>query len=373
MLISKTLWMTVALAAVVFALVAAPYWPGSPTPAVADAPSEELTAAEIGARPYMVTPAAEKAIENGVEFLVKTQAKNGSWRTNGSQGGYPVAMTSMAGLALMAAGNTPMDGPYADNVRKAINFILSSADKESGLIASLAEEQRPMYGHGFAMLFLAQAYGMERDEEKQAAIRQVLEKGIELSGRAQHRSGGWYYTASSSNEEGSVTITQVQGLRAARNAGINVPKKVIDLSINYLEKCANNDGGIRYRVSSPGQSLPAITAQAVAALYNAGEYEHPVAKKALNYIKNLMRNQNNVTATFGGHSSYATFYAAQAMYLSGDENWDWYYPKLRDHLVRTQNKQDGSWQGDSVGTTYGTACYVICLSLPYNYLPIFQR
>jgi hypothetical protein len=372
MLTIKSLWTSGACVLLCLALLGVASWPVAKVHA--DAPLErELTAAEIGSRPPLVTAGAEKAIEKGVEYLAKTQSKNGSWRTNGSEGGYPVAMTSMAGLALMAAGNSPTDGPYADNVRKAVNFLLASADKETGLIASLDEAGRPMYGHGFAMLFLAQAYGMERDPEKQEAIRQVLEKAIVLSGRAQSDWGGWYYGPNRGSDEGSVTITQVQGLRAARNAGINVPKKIIDESIKYLEKSANPDGGMRYTARSGGRSLPAITAQAVAALYNAGEYEHPVAKKALNYVKNLMRNQNNVTTAFGGHSAYATFYAGQAMYLSGDDNWDWYYPKLRDHLVRTQNKQDGSWNGDHVGTTYGTACHVVVLALPYNYLPIFQR
>ena len=38
------------------------------------------------------------------------------------------------------------------------------------------EEMRPMYGHGFGMLFLAQAHGMERDSSKQNRIRAVLER-----------------------------------------------------------------------------------------------------------------------------------------------------------------------------------------------------
>jgi hypothetical protein len=34
---------------------------------------------------------------------------------------------------------------------------------------------------------------------------------------------------------------------------------------------------------------------------------------------------------------------------------------------------DGSWNGDGVGTTYGTAMGCVILQLPYGYLPIYQR
>ena len=39
-----------------------------------------------------------------------------------------------------------------------------------------------MHGHGFAMLFLGEAYGMERDKTRQNNIRLVLERAIRLTG-----------------------------------------------------------------------------------------------------------------------------------------------------------------------------------------------
>ena len=36
-------------------------------------------------------------------------------------------------------------------------------------------------------------------------------------------------------------------------------------------------------------------------------------------------------------------------------------------------ESDGGWQGDQVGTTYGTAIALVVLQLPYDYVPIFQR
>ena len=126
---------------------------------------------------------------------------DGAWRSGSNYGSYPCAMTSLAGLALMAGGNTPVEGEYAVNVRRAVDSVPSCANP-TGLIARMGEEQRPMYAHGFAMLFLSEAYGMEQDAARQARIRTVLEKAIKLTGQSQSADGGWLYTPDSGGEEG---------------------------------------------------------------------------------------------------------------------------------------------------------------------------
>src|SRR5207244_1378155 len=129
--------------------------------------------------------------------------------------------------------------------------------------------------HGFSMLFLAEVYGMEEDEERQNQIKWALQKGVDLTARAQSRLGGWLYTPDMGGDEGSVTVTQVQALRACKNAGISVPKEVIDNAMRYLEKSVQPDGGIAYRVGMAGSRSP-ITAAAVACWFNAGQYNSPL-------------------------------------------------------------------------------------------------
>ena len=285
-------------------------------------------------------------------------------------GSYPCTMTALAGLALLANGSTPHEGPYSANVRRAVEYVLSCS-QPSGVLSNLAEESRCMHGHGFAMLFLAEAYGMERNPAQQARIRRVLAKAVELTGRSQSAAGGWLYTPDSGGDEGSVTVTQIQGLRACRNAGIKVPKTIIQRATKYIENSANPDGSIRYRADMRGeQGRPPITAAAVATLYNAGEYENPVAVKSLDYL--LQRVRGKEQQLFSGHLFYGQLYMAQAMYLSSEANWKGYFPATRDWLIQIQGS-DGSWNGDSVGTTYGTAVALLILQLPYANLPILQR
>ena len=322
-------------------------------------------------RPELITEDAEKAIRRGLAYLASTQSRDGAWRNANGYGSYPCAMTSLAGLALLAAGNTTVEGEYAPKVRLAVKYILSCANR-NGVISRMDEEQNCMHSHGFAMLFLAQAYGMERDESQREKIRKVLVAAVALTGQSQSRDGGWFYTPESGDDEGSVTVTQIQGLRAIRNAGIKVPKAIIERAAMYIRKSANADGGIRYKVSGGGSdSRPAITAAAVATLYNAGEYEDKVAIGALAYCKKMLKDSGGAMINTG-HEYYTTLYLSQAMYLSGAENWDGYFPRVRDDLIRKQ-QSNGAWQGDGVGETYGTAIALLTLQLPYKYLPILQR
>ncbi len=321
-------------------------------------------------RPPMVTEETERAIDKALKFLASRQGSDGVFRDQGSMGTYPVTMTSLAGLAILASGNTPTEGPYAPRLRKAVNYVTQSSQRNGLICRSGPESSRSMYGHGFGMLFLAEVMGMEEDDDRLAQIRWVLQKGVVLTEKSQSHLGGWLYTPDMQGDEGSVTVTQVQALRAARNAGIAVPKKVIGNAMKYLEKSALPDGGIAYRVGM-SDSRPPITAAAVACWFNAGEYDNPLARRALRFCKENIGHGQNRRGVWG-HFFYAHLYMAQITYLAGDQDWNDYYPKMRDYLLSTQN-DDGSWDGDSVGRVYGTAIALIILQLPYGHLPIMQR
>ena len=362
-LASKQLWRSI-----VPVLTAVLMCAGSPGRAVGATEAPKAVGLPL---PDGITPETQAAIDRGLEFLARTQSREGAWRHQSGMGGsHPVAMTGLAGFALLASGSTATQGKYAPNITRATNFILASA-RPDGLISRIEEESRSMYGHGFSMMFLGQLYGMVDDPQKQERIHDVLRRAIGLTGRSQSKMGGWLYTPNSGGDEGSVTITQLQGLRSARNAGVAVPKEVIEQALGYLDKSANSDGGIRYNATGQGHSRPPITAAAVACWYNAGQYDHPLATKALEFIKQQIGRDGDSAGGFG-HKYYAHFYMAQVMWLTSEEEWDWYFPTMRDWLLN-QQQPDGSWNGDGVGAVYGTAIALTILQMPYGYLPLLQR
>src|SRR6266567_1246595 len=186
----------------------------------------------------------EQAIEKGLRWVAKNQSSLGHW----TAGGYPTAMTALAGTALVGSGSTTIQGPYAKNIRKSVDYLLGKS-RGNGLIGDPQSDNRYTYGHGFSMLFLSQVLGEEEDEERRSELVEKLEKACDFSGKAQTPSGGWgYVSAKDGNnfDEGSTTITQVQGLRGCRNAGIIVPTEVIDHAKEYIFDCKNPDGGISY-------------------------------------------------------------------------------------------------------------------------------
>lgn len=228
-----------------------------------------------------------------------------------------------------------------------------------------------MHGHGFATMFLAEVYGNEEDLRRQLRIHDVLTRSVRLTERSQSRSGGWLYTPDQDADEGSVTVTQIQALRACKNAGIFVNPTTIRRAVKYIEQSANPDGGIRYSLMSGPSSRPAITAAAVATLYNAGEYDSPLALKCLAYCDRTIAVDAGGGGAWG-HYYYTHLYLAQARYQQGGDDWLTYYRAISRRLLSLQ-KGDGSWLGDGVGTCYGTAIALVILQLPYQYLSIYQR
>ena len=69
---------------------------------------------------------------------------------------------------------------------------------------------------------------------------------------------------------------------------------------------------------------------------------------------------------------HAFYYAVHAIYLAPDPKyWQQWYPPIRDELIGLQ-KPDGHWDGEA-GPVYGTTMALLALSVPYRYLPVYQR
>ncbi len=321
--------------------------------------------------PRHVTPDTLKAVRAGLDYLARTQENDGAWRESEGGRAYPVAVSSIAGMAFLAHGNTPTRGKYAPQVEATIDFLLKCTGT-TGLITGPGQESgQPMHGHGFALLFLASAYGMETKDSVRARMKEAIDRAVTLTARAQSGAGGWTYVPGG-GDEGSVTVTQVQALRAAHNAGFAVPRGTIEEAVRYIERCSTAEGGIQYSLGSGGGPRLAISAAAVATLYNAGEYDAPVAERCLGYVWEQFRARKGWSKG-GGHDFYTHLYASQAFYMAGDKYWDVYFPEIRDELVRMQDKGEGAWMGDGISRTYGTGIALIILQLPYKFMPVYQR
>ena len=319
-------------------------------------------------------PRVKKMVSEGLDWLAYQQHKLGHWT---AQGRYPTAMTALSGLALLSEGSTTTQGKYSDNIRRAVDYLMRQS-RPNGLIGDPVRDDRYTYGHGFSMLFLSEVLGEEEDDDRRAELVDVLTRAVRFTGEAQTPAGGWGYVSSKDGngfDEGSTTITQVQGLRGCRNAGIPVPKEIIDKAVKYIKDCTTPDGGVQYS-SKGGGGRPAITAAAIACLFSAGEYDSDYVPRMMKYCK---QNMGTDMQSSYGHWHYAHFYYAQVQYREGGKEWEDYRNDIEAKLLREAtevkigDKTGVEWSQGYIGPVYTTALNLIILQLENATLPIYQR
>ena len=348
------------ISGVVFAQDGVPAEESPPPPPAEEA--ENTLGAQNAPAADEITANMDTAVRRGLENLASQQNTDGSFGRG--RYGRHVGITALCALAFMADGHLPDRGKYGLEVRRALEFVLDNAT-ETGMLAA-ETSHGPMYGHGFATLFLGEIYGMNPSDER---VRDALGRAIQLIINSQNDEGGWRYNPVPYDADISVTICEIMALRSARNAGIKIPRTTIDKAVEYVRKCQNSDGGFRYMAQSGGSAWPR-TAAGVASLFYAGIYEDEAIEKGLDFLQR--------TAMPGGggpghaHFFYGHYYAVQAMYLAGGEWWERWWPAIRDELIRRQSS-DGSWHDHQIGQSYATAMAMIVLQMPKRYLPIFQK
>ena len=346
-----------------------------------------------------------EAVTRGLDWLKKEQARDGHWSASG--GAYKSAMTGLAGMAFLMEGSTLREGKYTDQVKKAVEWCTAPARLQpNGLIADRrggGDFDNYMHGHGYATMFLACAYGEGEDADEQQKLEKAVTKAVEFTCKAQtlkkHKKpegkqmdiGGWGYVSATERDfdEGSVTVTALQALRAAKNAGIKVPKENIDRAVNYLEACTTPRGGIIYSYSNSGgaapagQERPALTAAAICCGFSAGQYNSELPKKWIKYCK------DNIPVAKGreAHDEYRNYYFAQSVYALGETRygemfptepkdswltWSKYRGAMFPYLIEQQQK-DGSWNSGYVGPVFAASVNLAILQLEKGLLPIYQR
>ena len=308
----------------------------------------------------MMTPETDKAIKLGLAWLARTQNADGSFGIGTYRGN--IAVTSLAGLAFMSSGSSPGRGPYGAQIDRALVYVMDNTSPSGFIAVAASSTHGPMYSHGFGTLFLAEAYGMTHRGE----IREKLQKAVRLIVDSQNIEGGWRYQPRKADADLSVTICQINALRAARNAGLFVPKETVDACIRYVKRSQNPDGGFRYMLQGGASAFPR-SAAGVVALQSAGEYDSKEVRDGIAYLRQYTREIK--LGNRYSHYYYGHYYAAQAMWLRGGDEWNEWYPTIRAELLRRQTS--GFWT-DSICNEYGTAMALIILQIPNNYLPIFS-
>src|SRR5436190_6995265 len=247
----------------------------------------------------------QAAADRGLAWLKKHQLQAGCWtgyvghKQNDDymllgQGLLPeeqqrlghghLGITALCGMAFLAGGHLPDRGPYADVIGRTHKYVVGTAI-ENGFLTDAGTR---MYSHAFATLFLAEIQGMAAPEGTKA----TLEHAVDLIVDCQNQHGGWRYNPFDRETDLSVTVCQVQALRAARNIGIRVPPGTIDRALRYVTQ-SRVDGGryhglFYYKIHGRGSYQKpneyAINAAALTALTSAGVYDDDLRDPVLEFL-----------------------------------------------------------------------------------------
>jgi len=339
---------------------------------------------------WEVTPASERALQKGLEWLARNQGPEGNWNSN------DLGLVGMGALAFLSAGYLPGRGRYGNTVQRALNFVTRNA-KPSGLL-NISNAQRDMYNHGLAAFALGQAYGMTNDK----ALSNVLDKSLKLISNTQAEDGGWDYRArrQGRGHDLSLVVMQAKALRGAMDSGLEVSPEVVGSAIQSVRRYYKSRSG-KNGLSNPkaamleagqftysgGHGTLAMAACGVVCLQEFGQYADWRIGKNLDVIQAAIGRDSAPGSRNGKlpcEDAYTLYYVGQALYQVGGKRWRESYPRLRDYLVASQmlnageSAQDGLWRdhkrvGGQPGDLYGTAVACFVLAMPNRYLPILQE
>jgi hypothetical protein len=332
-----------------------------------------------------VNDSAQKA----VGFLVSKQNPTLGIIDDGRE--FSLAMTSLSIMAMLSVGHMPSDDTKeGEALRKAIDFVIKAENQDKDGYFGAKDGSR-MYGHGIVTLMLSEVVGMTTNEEQDKTIRERLNKAVALILKAQNapkkdkkNDGGWRYTPDADDADLSVAAWQIIALRAASNAGIEVPKPAIDRAMAYCKRCYHADrrrGAPQDEVAKTGHFTYdagggdfrwGSAAAGLLVLQICGDYDSPEVVGAADTFLNYDIPSPDAKDVF---YYYGLYYYAQGMFQRGGDYAEHAKTAVRERLLSRQTA-DGSWDpaaGEPKNRVYATAMSLLSMSIHYHFLPIYQR
>lgn len=332
----------------------------------------KLAASKGGSR------ASETAVEFGLRWIIAHQRDDGSWRLqhddgkcNGScanQGKMesPTAATGLALMALLGAGYTHQSGPYQEEVQNGIDFLLDNIriSKHGGSLE--ARSEKGMYAHAIATIALSEAFIMTQD----TSLIQAVGHARTYIETAQHKKGGWRYVPGTA---GDLTVTgwQVMALKSCDRAGLGPSLKTWANAETFIDSLGSTSGSYGYQ--QPEENPTTTAVGVLSKMYLGTVLEDVPQRMGIRFIADRGPSETDV---------YFNYYATQVLFHQNDVAWPKWNDKLRDYLIKTQDRgnhhQAGSWyfkdkHGQMGGRLYTTAMVVMTLEVYYRFLPLYDE
>ena len=373
-------------------------------------------------------------IEKGLQYLANQQLENGGWgqgggwrMAEGSQGrvepgaeGYQqstdVGNSAIALLTFVRAGNTPTRGPYKDNVRRGVEYLLASidaSDDESMYVTDVRGTQIQHKIGAYADTFLslttlAELKGQMPTDEANERLVASLDRVIGKIETNQQDDGSY-----DGNQGWASVLSQSfgnKGLNRAKQAGVRVSAKTLEniessSSGSYSvttrsfssEKGSGKAAGVTLYEESAALAGMADSdnsaaqdeaeAQKIATSKRASAVDKKRAKERIRSIKKRRAVKQAATETVanklgdqqfvagfgsaGGEEYISYMNISETLAAQGGEAWKKWDGNVTAALNEAQN-EDGSWVGHHciTGRTFVTASALLTLMADRAPVPV---
>jgi len=344
---------------------------------------------EEAVRQFGGSKESEEAVESALKWLAENQLPAGNWDADAHGGGTQArpetgdragqnadtGVTGLAVLAFVVADHTPGHGRYADNVQRALRWLVMQ-QRPDGSLAGDAGLTDSAYCHAIASFALAEAYAYSTHDDPAAVpwLRRPVARAIQHTLDTQLRDGGWRYQRGQPDGDMSIFGWQLMALKTAELAGIPIDPGVRNKLIGFLkDRSLGQSGGLAgYRAGE--RPTPPMTAEALFCKQMLGlSPTNPASLEAVAYLSQALPHRSQL-------NYYYWYYGTLAMKHHGGEAWDSWNDALRDLLVSEQRKSGalaGSWDPRDIwgvygGRVYSTAICTLSLQVYYRYLSIHR-
>ena len=285
-------------------------------------------------------PQQQEAVEKGLAWLARTAG--GRWQFGGEAAAQrtPASPRSPASPSCRRA-TSPAAASTATTSSSA-SITSSPVCQESGLIAS-DKSQGPMYGHGFATLFLGEVYGMTGDEQREGKAPE----GRPADPEDPEPRGRLALPARAVRRRHLRHDLPGHGACAARDAGIKVEKDVDRQGDRVRPRLPEP----RRRIQLHGRAgrrrrqrlRPIGRGRRGALLRRRLRGRRPRARPEVPHAVHAPA-QRRGSPESKATTSTATTTPCQAMFLAGGDYWAKWYPAIRDQLIahRTSHRRTGT-------------------------------
>jgi hypothetical protein len=317
---------------------------------------------------------SDEAFKKACDWLATTQLKRGSWGAEDMIGDGDVVKVSICALALMASGSTMTEGPYKEQVKKAVNWMVDSLTQKVENPNPSPWKPKPNWRWGYGCLLLCEAYAKHRDPkiaEKIKEVLKIMEDNQEATGGYGHFHGG--PCENGYTELSIVSNWIVSSMGMAKQMGITGDEAKQKKALDYICQCAKG-GPMRYSHVNGANPSPGRTAGGMFAIAMNGLKKTKQFEDMANFVQKSIGRMEYGHATPSMHF----FGGALGSIQHSTKMWELYVTTNFPKMLAAQNG-DGSFRRiknpsenlpseDEQGIYFYSGMFALALGLDYGNL-----